>query len=216
MPQHVFYIHGFNSSPHSTKARLVGQYLSAHHPGVTYHVPALPYDPEAASRILDVAISACLEEESPGVSAVSGEHAPGGARSAGVRHTTVGLIGSSLGGFYGVWAAERFGLPLVLVNPAVRPYELLKDHLGEQVNIYTGERYVFTARHVEVLKSLAVEPVTDPGRYFLLTQTGDETLDYRQAVAMFADSPQRVEQGGSHGFDGFERYLPGIMTFLLN
>jgi predicted esterase YcpF (UPF0227 family) len=197
MPQHVFYIHGFNSSPQSTKARLVGEYLSAHHPGVTYHVPALPYDPEAASAILASCVQDLLDRDGPD-----------GCR--------IGLIGSSLGGFYGVWAAERFGLPLVLVNPAVRPYVLLKDHLGEQVNIYTGERYVFTERHIGVLRALAVEPVTQPERYLLLTQTGDGTLDYREAVAMFSSSPQVVEQGGSHGFDGFERYLPGIMAFLLN
>jgi predicted esterase YcpF (UPF0227 family) len=210
MPQHVFYIHGFNSSPQSTKARLVGEYLSAHHPGVTYHVPALPYDPEAAAQMLAGAIAACLAAPTDG----SLPEASAGCPTAHER-PVVGLIGSSLGGFYGIQAAERFGVPLVLVNPAVRPYELLKDHLGEQVNIYTGERYVFTARHIDVLRSLAVQPVTDPSRYLLLTQTGDETLDYRQAVAMFADSPQMVEQGGSHGFDGFERYLPGIMTFLL-
>lgn len=187
MPVHLFYIHGFNSSPQSAKAQLVGRYVAQHHPEVQYHVPALPYDPEQAVRVLAEAIEHCLPDP-------------------------VKLLGSSLGGFYGTWAAERYGLPLVLINPAVRPFELLKDHLGEQTNIYTGEKYVFTAHHIDVLRALDVS-VTQPERYFLLTQTADETLDYRQGVEKFHASRQVVEQGGSHGFDGFENHLPEIMEF---
>ncbi len=188
MPMHLFYIHGFNSSPQSAKARVLADYLARLHPEVQYHVPVLPYDPALAIKILGDAIEQCLPDP-------------------------VGLLGSSLGGFYGSWAAERYGVPLVLINPAVRPYELLKDHLGEQTNIYTGERYVFTARHIDVLRSLDVA-VTQPERYLLLTQTGDETLDYRQGVEKFHASRQVVEQGGSHGFDGFENHLPTIIEFL--
>lgn len=187
MPMHLFYVHGFNSSPHSAKARLLGDYVAAHYPEVCYHVPALPYDPERAITILCDTIEQCMP-------------AP------------IKLVGSSLGGFYGTYAAERYQLPLVLVNPAVRPYDLLKDHLGEQTNIYTGERYVFTEHHIEVLRGLDVD-VTQPERYLLLTQTGDETLDYREGVAKFHASPQVVEQGGSHGFDGFEHHLSSIMKF---
>lgn len=187
MPQHLFYIHGFNSSPLSAKARLLGEFVAARYPDVQYHVPALPYDPERAVGILCDTIEACLP-------------AP------------VKLVGSSLGGFYGTWAAERYGLPLVLVNPAVRPYELLQGHLGEQKNIYTGERYVFSEYHIEVLRGLDVD-VTQPARYLLLTQTGDETLDYRQGVEKFAQCRQVVQEGGSHGFDGFETLLPSIMSF---
>lgn len=187
MSMHVFYIHGFNSSPQSAKARLLGDYLATHHPTVCYHVPALPYDPERAIGILCETIERCLP-------------AP------------VKLLGSSLGGFYGTYMAERYNLPLVLVNPAVRPYDLLKDHLGEQTNLYTGERYVFSERHIDVLRRLDVV-VTKPERYLLLTQTGDETLDYHEGVEKFSASPQVVEPGGSHGFDGFEHHLQAIMQF---
>lgn len=187
MPMHFFYIHGFNSSPQSTKARRLGEYLAAEHPQIHYHVPSLPYDPERAIQILSQQIEHCLPEP-------------------------VKLLGSSLGGFYGTWVAERYDLPLVLVNPAVRPFELLKEHLGEQKNIYTGERYIFTEHHIDILQHLDVD-ITQPERYLLLTQTGDETLDYRQGVEKFSKSPQWIAQGGSHGFDGFEDHLPEIMRF---
>lgn len=184
---HLFYIHGFNSSPLSAKARLLADAVRDK-PAVRYQVPALPYDPRRAMAILEDAIRQCLPE-------------------------SVGLVGSSMGGFYGTAMAEKFGLPLVLVNPAVRPYELLRDYLGENENIYTGEKYVFTEAHVGQLKQLDVETVTRPERYLLLTQTGDEVLDYRQGVEKYAGCRQIVEPGGNHGFDGFERHLHTIFEF---
>ena len=191
--RHLFYIHGFNSSPKSAKANLLAQYLRENpqqlKPDIEYHVPQLPYDPQQAVAILEQAIESCLPDP-------------------------VGLVGSSMGGFYGTWVAEKYNLPLVLVNPAVRPYELLKDYLGENENIYTGEKYIFTEDHIEELKALDIEPITQPERYLLLTQTGDETLDYRQGVEKYAGCRQKVQQGGSHGFDGFENEIPAILKFL--
>lgn len=184
---HLFYIHGFNSSPQSAKARLLGDAVCAK-AGVRYHVPALPYNPQQARAILEDAILQCLPEP-------------------------VGLVGSSMGGFYGTYMAEKFDLPLVLINPAVRPFELLRDYLGENENIYTGEKYSFTEEHIQQLKDLDVESLTRPERYLLLTQTGDEVLDYRQGVEKYAGCRQLVEQGGSHGFDGFERHLNTIFGF---
>ncbi|HVL00696.1 MAG TPA: YqiA/YcfP family alpha/beta fold hydrolase [Dongiaceae bacterium] len=186
-PFHLFYVHGFNSSPQSAKARLIGQAV-AELPHVQYQVPTLPYEPQRAIAILDAAVRACL---------------PG----------RVGLIGSSMGGFYGTYIAERYDLPLVLVNPAVRPFELLQDYLGENENIYTGEKYSFTEEHIAQLRTLDVEPVTQPSRYLLLTQTGDEVLDYQQGVTKYIGCRQIVEPGGSHGFDGFEHHLQTIFSF---
>lgn len=186
-PFHLFYIHGFNSSPQSAKARLLARAV-ADKPHVHFQVPALPYDPARAIAILQAAVGNCLPQRT-------------------------GLIGSSMGGFYGTFIAEQFGLPLVLVNPAVRPYELLRDYLGENENIYTGEKYIFTEEHIRLLQQLDVAPVTKPERYLLLTQTGDEVLDYRQGVAKYAGSRQIVEAGGSHGFDHFEQHLATIFSF---
>ena len=191
--RHLFYIHGFNSSPKSAKARLLADYLAANQatlqPNIQYHVPALPYDPQLISQILDQAVQACLP-------------AP------------VALVGSSMGGFYGTWIAEKYGLPLVLINPAVRPYELLVDYLGENENIYPGEKYIFSEHHIDELKALEVEPISRPERYLLLAQTGDETLDYQQAVAKYRHCRQKIIAGGSHGFEQFENEIPAIMDFL--
>ena len=90
---------------------------------------------------------------------------------------------------------------------------MLKDYLGENENIYTGEKYLFTEQHIAMLKQLDINPITKPERYLLLTQTADEILDYQQGVEKYASSEQIVEQGGSHGFDGFEHHIKTIFEF---
>jgi predicted esterase YcpF (UPF0227 family) len=181
----IVYIHGFNSAPASFKARRLQSRLEALGRGAEFIAPALPHSPAEAARLLD-----------------------GLAR----QHTGAALIGSSLGGFYATYLAEKHGLKAVLLNPAVRPYDLLKDHVGPQQNLYTGERYELTTRHVEELRTLEVGSIT-PGRYLLITATGDEVLDYRAAVARYQGCRQIVIEGGDHGLSDFASYVDAALEF---
>ena len=181
----LIYIHGFNSSPASFKARVLQAALAERVPSATFLAPALPPSPYAATRLLDALV---------------------------VAHRQAILVGSSLGGYYAGWLAERYDLRAVLVNPAVRPYELLHDHVGMQTNLYTGERYEFTGAHVEELRALEQDRVT-PARYLLMLETGDEVLDYRQAVARYAGAQQYVIEGGDHGFGDFAEHLEVVFAF---
>lgn len=186
------YVHGFNSSPDSVKARLFGEYLKANQEGADigdYVVPALSHWPAEAIQQLETLITENQQR-------------------------SVILIGSSLGGFYSLWLTERYkNCTTVLVNPAIYPYHLLAEWLGENENLYTHEHYTLTREHLAQLEALAVDKVTDPQRYLLLTQTADETLDYREAVAFFDKSPAFIQPGGSHGFDQFEKLIPAIISF---
>lgn len=123
------------------------------------------------------------------------------------------MIGSSLGGFYATWLAEKHGLKAALVNPAVRPFELLRDYPGHQVNLYTGKSYEVTSRDLDDLRRLEV-PAIDPARFLLLAQTGDQVLDYRQAVSKYRGARQIVIEGGDHSFRNFGDYLDLILQFL--
>jgi len=181
----IAYIHGFNSSPASSKAQLLKARLEALGRGAEFAAPALPHSPAQAAALLDE-----FAERNPGAA----------------------LVGSSLGGYYATYLAQRHGLNAVLLNPAVRPYELLAGHLGPQQNFHTGESYEFTARHVDELRALEVAVIT-PEHYFLVVATGDEVLDYRAAVARYRGCRQLVIEGGDHGLSDFANYADAVLEF---
>ena len=130
-----------------------------------------------------------------------------------VRHADLWLVGSSLGGFYATWLAEHYECPAVLINPAVRPHELLRSYLGQNTNYYTAERWILDESHIEQFRQLYIDKIARPQRYLLMLQTGDETLDYREAVEKYRGCTCVIEQGGSHEFTGFERHLDEILSF---
>lgn len=185
----LFYIHGFQSSPRSAKACQLGDFLAVHHTPCRYEVPELPPHPRDAAALL---------RERIGQAASQGP---------------VALVGSSLGGYYATWLADQFDCRAVLINPAVRPYELLRDYLGEQENPYTGRRYTLSEADIADLRALEA-PIRHPEHLLLLQQEGDEVLDYRDAVARYAGCRQVVAAGGSHAFDGFQGYIPLLLEFL--
>ena len=123
------------------------------------------------------------------------------------------FVGSSLGGYYATYLAERSDARAVLVNPTVRPYDDLRPHAGKQINMYSGESFVVGDAHFAELSALKVTRITRPGRYFLLVQSGDEVLDYRRAVEFYGGAWQYVQGGGDHSFAGFDAQIPSILRF---
>lgn len=180
----LIYIHGFNSSPASAKAKLVKARLEALGRGAEFIAPAVPPSPAQAADVLDALA---------------------------LRHRGAALIGSSLGGYYATWLAEKHAMKAVLLNPAVRPYELLAPMVGLQKRFHTGEEYVFTPGHVAELRALEVERIT-PTRYLLVVTTGDEVLNYRWAVERYRGCRQIVIEGGDHGLSDFGNYLDAVLA----
>ncbi len=124
------------------------------------------------------------------------------------------LLGSSLGGFWATYLAETRGLPAVLINPAVSPQRRFQALVGQTLkNYHTAETCILTADDMADLAACDVDRLNNPDLYWLLAQTGDETLDYREAVAKYRGCRQTVETGGSHAFDGYEGWLPDIAEF---
>lgn len=180
----IVYLHGFNSSPGSHKAKVLKRYMDERGLGSSYACPELP-----------VLASAAVQE---------------------IERLAIGpstcFVGSSLGGFYATYLAEKHGARAVLINPAIEPHVGLRAYLGPQKNLYTGEAYELTERHLDAWAKLVV-PAIHPERYLLIVETGDEVLDYRQAVNRYAGARQIVIPGGDHTLQSFPEHLPTILQF---
>jgi predicted esterase YcpF (UPF0227 family) len=185
----ILYLHGFRSSPRSIKARQLAARLAAR--GIEgYRCPQLPVSPCAAARMIDG-----LVRES--------DTAP------------LALIGSSLGGYYATWLAERVDCRVVLLNPATHPDRDLVHHLGRKTVYHSDETVEIKVEYLDELKALRTGPITHPGRYLLVAATGDELLDWREMVARYPDAHRRVIDGSDHGLSDFEDYIDDVIDFAI-
>ena len=183
----ILYLHGFRSAPASIKASRLREHMEARGLGDRFWCPQLPVSPRAAVELIDAQIARCS--------------------------TPPTLVGSSLGGYYATSLTEKHGLRAVLVNPSVYPYVTLASYVGQQTNLYTDSPFEFAADDVDALKAIEAPAITRPERYWLLVEKGDETLDYREAVARYAGARQTVLEGGDHGFSRWTDYLDGVLEF---
>jgi uncharacterized protein len=184
----ILYLHGFNSSPQSAKAQYLKRYLEERDRGGEFVCPRLPHQPNLAVAAAEAEIA----------------RAP---------TANVTLIGSSLGGFYATWLAEKHALRAVLINPAIEPHVGLRAYLGHQQDYHSGEAYDLTEDHLLQWRALFV-PKVHAERYLLLVETGDEVLDYRAAARRYQGAKQVVVQGGDHSLASFPAHLPLILNFV--
>lgn len=183
----IIYLHGFNSAPSSHKAQSMRAHMEERGLGGRFFCPALPHRPEEAISLVEKALAV---------------HGPRG----------VTFVGSSLGGFYATWLAEKHACRAILIQPAVLPHAGLTSCLGMQKNLFTGAQYELTQAHLDAWKAMVVEK-PDPERYLLLLETGDEVLDYRDAVRRYEGARMVIRQGGDHTLQSFPEHLPRMLAF---
>lgn len=188
----MLYLHGFRSSPQSYKSRLMAQAMLTRNKADQWLCPALPASPKAAIQQAE----ALLAEYTA--------HTP-------AEHWT--LIGSSLGGYYATWLAERWGTRAVLLNPVVHAVRDLATQVGVHTAYHDHSPFVFTPDHVQELAALQVGKITRPERYYLLAAKGDELLDWQEMVAHYPGATHRILEGSDHGLSDFADWLPEVLAF---
>lgn len=187
--QHLVYLHGFLSSPQSEKAQLTLAYAKKNLPALNVYTPQLAGDVNKAIAIVDNLLKTLPQGR-------------------------IGFIGSSMGGYLSSYCVEKYGGKAVLINPAVEPFALLKNYIGNHINPYTGEQFSIHAGHLDKLKSIYVDNLKDSSVYKVLLQTHDETLDYTLAEKKYAGADLCIEHGGDHSFINYGDHLARIFAFL--
>jgi predicted esterase YcpF (UPF0227 family) len=186
----IVYLHGFRSAPASIKAQALKARMQARGLADAFWCEQLPVSPRAAIALVEAQLARCR-----------------------AHGRTPTVVGSSLGGYYATWLAERHDLAAVLVNPAVVAPLSLEAYVGRQDNMYTGEQFDFTEQHIAELRALEIPQLGKPERFWLMVETGDEVLDYRHALQRYAGARQTVLEGGDHSFTRWADFLDEIIAF---
>jgi len=187
----ILYIHGFASSGLGDKANYFRDFFAQQQQH--FVAPSLPVIPSLAISTLENLIET-LQAFEP-----------------------VHLMGSSLGAYYGLWLAEQYRLKLVLINPALRPVPLLGQYTGSMNHHFDGSSFTWTEAHTQSLAQYEIAPSVElQRRCLLLTQQGDEVLDYQQAVDILPGAQHIIEPHGDHSFRDIARHGQTIQSFLLD
>lgn len=187
---HLLYLHGFRSSPASTKAQMTAAAVAQRMPGVTWLCPALAASPQAAMAAVEHAIRAWPRD-------------------------SMAVIGSSLGGFYATWLAEKWGCKAVLLNPAVHPARDLAQHLGQHTQWHDPDQaFVFQASYIDELQTLEVARITQASRYFAVIAKGDEVLDWREMTAHYEGASVKLLPSGDHALSDYAQHLDEVLDFV--
>ena len=205
LPSHVLYLHGFRSSPMSTKARYLAAWFAQHYPLAKWHCPALPVSPKDAARLIQHTMQAWP------------------------RASTL-VIGSSLGGFYATWAAAQHACAGVLLNPAVHPARDLSRYVGVHPTWHDPTQSIeVKPAHIEEMKALYVggglshaAPLDAEGwmglpdaRHLLaVIAKGDEVLDWQEMASRYTGATRHVIEGSDHGISDFADHVHVLENFI--
>ena len=190
----VVYLHGFRSSPNSSKAVKTKKAIKAHSTTdnpIHWYCPQLLASPKQSMDMVIEYIQANPVDR-------------------------LIVIGSSLGGFYANYLAERYQCKAVTLNPAVRAPRELAPHVGVMTAYDSDEPFDFRPEYIDELCALQVERLTRPENYFLIAAKGDELLDWKEMVDFYSGAQQLVLEGSDHGISEYSEYLPQVMRFISN
>src|SRR3954468_23427766 len=187
---YVLYLHGFRSSPRSFKAQRMAGVVRERHPGVHWWCPQLPASPKEAMALVWDTVRGWPPDR-------------------------MAVVGSSLGGFYATWVAERTGCRAVLLNPAVDPARDLHGYIGVQAAWHDpNERFEVRPEFMDELRALECGPVARPERYFAVIAKGDEVLDWREMTGRYRGARIKLLEGGDHALSDFDAHLEEVLAFL--
>lgn len=184
----IVYLHGFRSSPASRKATMLRQAMASRGRAAEYLCPALPASPARAVEETEALVE-------------------------GIAPDRLALIGSSLGGYYATWLAERLGCRAVLLNPAIRPQDDLAKYLGVQPVYFSDASIDFRREYLGELDAIDTPTITRPDRYLLIASTGDAVIDYRTMMRKYSGARQVVIEGSDHELSDFADHMEDVLAF---
>lgn len=185
----LIYLHGLNSSSLSRKAEILRQNLVP----VPVVAPSYPaHRPDDAIAVLSDFFNGLAGNERPLV------------------------VGSSMGGFYGQYLARHYPMAhLFMINPALRPWDLLAEFRGQHTTTAEGVEYQIDDTLIEHTRNYGIDNPCVGIATTLFLDKGDEVIDYRIAESIYASCARVIVfEGGDHAFQHLDEAIEVIRDFL--
>ncbi|QAB15405.1 YqiA/YcfP family alpha/beta fold hydrolase [Hydrogenovibrio thermophilus] len=192
----ILYLHGFLSSGNSHKGQWVKRAFEAE--GIKVLTPTYPIvSPQASVAAIDSVVQHSILN-SPNVK--NGQ--------------AWCVFGSSMGGFYGRYIAQRYGVPVGMINPALTPKPILSAYLGEHDNPATGERFCLDEGYLTALEPYHTHVDANQPSLLLLDKD-DEVIPYQWAYEAYHGTGEVcVFDGGNHAFQHLDQAWPKMKQFV--
>lgn len=187
----ILYLHGFRSSPQSAKSQLFEKVMTTRGQAHLLMSPALPSSPQKA---IELCLS--LTKDTP--------------------KEDLCIVGSSLGGYYATYLAEKLDCRAVCINPSVYAARDLATQLEVRTQYHSDEPFEFKASYIKELANLFIPTLTKPERFLLLAGMQDELLEWQEMQARYKGATQIIAPDQDHAFSGFEDYLPTVLDFIFS
>ena len=188
MTKSILYFHGFASSSNSTKAKVLKKYISKNYKNAEIIIPDIDNNFKlAVNQIHDLIDNA--------------------------KHPIV-FIGSSLGGYYASYFSSKFKTKSVLINPAIPPLKDFEMYLGENENYSTGEKFIITPENIKYIRKMSYKKYANAENTYVLLESGDEVLNYKETAKYFSGSYLDIIYGGSHSYESLDEKLKNIVNFI--
>lgn len=188
MSKTILYFHGFASSSNSNKAKILKKYISKNYKNAEIIIPDIDNNFKLAVNQIHELIDSA-------------------------KHPIV-FIGSSLGGYYASYFSSKFKTKSVLINPAIPPLEDFEMYLGENENYSTGEKFIITPEDIRYIRKMSYKKYSNAENTYVLLESGDEVLNYKETTKYFSGSYLDIIYGGSHSYESLDEKLKNIVNFI--
>ena len=188
MSKTILYFHGFASSSNSNKAKVLKKYISKNHKNTEIIIPDLDNNFKLAVNQINTLID-------------------------NAKHPIV-FIGSSLGGYYASYFSTKLKTKSVLINPAIPPLKDFEMYLGENENYSTGEKFIITPEDIRYIRKMSYKKYANAENTYVLLESGDEVLNYKETTKYFSGSYLDIIYGGSHSYESLDEKLKNIVNFI--
>ncbi|MDA9719231.1 hypothetical protein N9U60_02430 [Betaproteobacteria bacterium] len=195
----IIYLHGFRSSPESTKATFLRQVCSTN--DIDFLCPPLDISPEKAIAQAITIVKNIMDDE----------------------NQQIILIGSSLGGFYATYIMQNCEgaeqLLSILINPSVRPFRDLESAINSEKewNLEALNIKPFTKNHhleIQKLEETAGTTLKFPDNILLVAAKGDELLSWEEMSLFYKGCQQYIVDGSDHSMKDFPKHWKSIKSFI--